>query len=173
MWVAGGAILLFGAACNRGADTDSSTTTSTSDTVATTPVTAGSSATTSPPVAAPESTTTTSEAPVLGIPEYRIVSRVAGDGGDIVVVLLDPTSYNELTDVDLQNVVGDVVEQFPPILEAHVVDSADAVEAVLAENPTPEQLALLDEHYFVRFEEGFRMVFVGQFDAVGDVILGS
>ncbi|MET0830868.1 MAG: hypothetical protein ABWY62_00690, partial [Acidimicrobiia bacterium] len=43
------------------------------------------------------------------IPEWEVVSRSDGDDGSTLVVLLDPESYQSLTDIDLQNVIADVV----------------------------------------------------------------
>lgn len=107
-------------------------------------------------------------------PEYTIYSRDPGEAGDTVVVLLDPDSYDSLTDIDLANVLADVVDRFPPaILTAYVVDDEAAAEAVLLASPTEADLELLDRHYFVRLEEGFRMVFAGPFSDTPIAILGS
>ena len=107
-------------------------------------------------------------------PEYRIAERIISvETGDTVVLLLDPTSYTSLSDLDLYDVIADAVDRFPPIFEAHVVDSPDAVSAVLTEEPDEEQRRTLDEHYFVRLEDGFRIVYVGQFDGTDDAVLGS
>lgn len=122
--------------------------------------------------------TTTSAAPgeegsTATFPRYQIVARETGDDGDVVVVLLDPESYDGLTDIDLQNVIADVVEEFPPVLEAHVLDSAEAAAIVLTDDPDEEAQALLDAHYFARLEEGFRIVYTGPFKSRGESILGS
>ncbi|NNF65673.1 MAG: hypothetical protein HKN07_15625 [Acidimicrobiia bacterium] len=164
-------LLLTTAACNRG-DADSTSTTTTSTLAATGAVTLAPATTTTSTTEAVD-TTVADPPPELGLPEYQIISRTPGEGGDTVVILLDPTSYDLLTDLDIQNVIGDVVERFPPILEAYVVDSNEVAEAVLLADPSEEQAALLDQHYFARLEEGFRMVFVGEFSAAGDAILGS
>lgn len=122
--------------------------------------------------------TTTTIAP-LGdpqIPTFTIVSREPGDDGDTVVVLLDTASYTSLTDIDLQNVISEVVDDYPPpIYVAHVIDSPDVAELVVA---PPEELdaveqGLLNIHHLVTLEEGFRIVFVGPFEESGTVILGS
>lgn len=90
-----------------------------------------------------------------------------------MILLLDPTSYTSLSDLDLYDVIADAVDRFPPIFEAHVVDSQDAVSAVLAEDPDDDQVETLAEHYFVRLEDGFRIVYVGPFEGTDDAILGS
>jgi hypothetical protein len=118
-------------------------------------------------------TTTTTEAPELSFPEYRIVSREATENGDIVVVLLDPSTYESLSDLDVHNVMSDLVEQFAPVFEAHVVETQAAADALFVESPTEEQQAELDNRYIARLEEGFRIVYVGRFEGIGDTILGS
>ena len=118
-------------------------------------------------------TTTTTEAPALAFPEYRIVSREAGESGDVVVVLLDPSTYESLSDIDIHNVMSDLVEQFSPVSEAHVVETQAAADALFVENPTEEQQTALDNSYIARLEEGFRIVYVGRFEESGVAILGS
>jgi len=118
-------------------------------------------------------TTTTTEAPELTFPEYRIVSREAGDNGDTVVVLLDPTTYESLSDIDIHNVMSDLVEQFAPIFEAHIVETEAAADALFVEEPTEEEETELANSYIARLEEGFRIVYVGRFAEVPAAILGS
>lgn len=163
---------LLAAACSSD-DAETTTTTATSTTAApVTSIQAAESTTTS--TAAPDSTTTTSVDPFgdASLPEYTIVSREPGADGDTVVVLLDDAT-GSLTDIDLQNIVVDVVERFPPVLTAHVIADAAASEAVLATVPTEEEQELLDRYYYVRLEEGFRLVFTGQFADTPTTILGS
>ncbi|NNF69260.1 MAG: hypothetical protein HKN01_05775 [Acidimicrobiia bacterium] len=123
-----------------------------------------------------EGSTTTSTTPPAGVftvPDYSIVERIDSDDGDIVVVQLDPASYDSLDSEDLINVVADVVDRFPPVGELHIVDSAAAAESVLLSNPSAAEAAELADHYFVRLEDGARIVFVNAFADAGQVILGS
>jgi hypothetical protein len=126
------------------------------------------------PTSTTSSTTTTAQSPEVSFPEYRIAERITSvETGDTVILLLDPASYTSLSDLDLYDVIADAVDRFPPIFEAHVVDSPDAVSAVLAEDPDDDQVGTLAEHYFVRLEDGFRIVYVGPFEGTDDAILGS
>ena len=118
-------------------------------------------------------TTTTTEAPELTFPEYQIISREAGDDGDTVVVLLDPTTYESLSDIDIYNVMSDLVELFSPVYEAHIVESQAAADALFVENPSEEQAAALTTGYVARLEEGFRIVYVGRFEESGVELLSS
>ncbi len=124
-------------------------------------------------VATTTTTTTTTTTPELAFPEYRIVSREAGDSGDIVVVLLDPTSYESLSDIDIHNVMSDLVEMFAPVYEAYIVESQAAADALFVEDPSEEEQTALDTAYIARLEEGFRIVYVGRFEDSGVAILGS
>ncbi len=170
-------LVLVGAACS-GDGSDDSSTTATSTTVAPVTSLAATGSTEAAPTtsASPSSSVTSSTAapgdPVT-FPQYTIVSREPGDSGDTVVVLLDTESYESLTDIDLANVLADVVDRFPPILTAYVVDDASAADVVLVASPTEAELEVLGRHYLVRLEEGFRMVFAGPFEDTPVAILGS
>ncbi|MDH3500769.1 MAG: hypothetical protein OEM97_11635 [Acidimicrobiia bacterium] len=118
-------------------------------------------------------TTSTTSAPI-GPPEYEIAKRNEAEAGATVVVLLDPNSYTSLSDLDLQGVIRDVYERFPPVLTVHVVDEAEAVDLVLLERAlTDDELTVLDAHYLARLEDGIRIVYVGPFDEFPIAILGS
>ena len=159
------ALALVVASCTS-SDEPAATTTTKAPTTSTTATTVPASTTTS--------TATTLAPPELSFPEYRIAERiVSAETGDTVILLLDPTSYTSLSDLDLYDVIADAVDRFPPIFEAPVVDSQDAVSAVLAEDPDDDQVETLAEHYFVRLEDGFRIVYVGPFEGTDDAILGS
>jgi hypothetical protein len=159
------ALALVVASCTS-SDEPAATTTTKAPATSTTATTVPASTTTS--------TATTLAPPELSFPEYRIAERiVSAETGDTVILLLDPTSYTSLSDLDLYDVIADAVDRFPPIFEAHVVDSQDAVSAVLAEDPDDDQVETLAEHYFVRLEDGFRIVYVGPFEGTDDAILGS
>jgi hypothetical protein len=165
--------LVLGAGACSGDDAEETTTTA-SDAVTTTSATQGNQASASTTTTTATTTSTSEGDPsTVTIPRYQIVSREAGEDGDILVVLLDPDSYDGLTDIDLQNVVAEVVDEFPPVLEAHVVDSPEAADVVLEADRTEEDDALLADHYLARLEEGFRIVFSGPFEGRGDMILGS
>lgn len=156
------AVVVVAAGCNNDSDDANSGTTSLA------PITTTSRAPST-------TTTTTTLAPLeeATAPRYEIVSRTTEDGGDVVVVLLDPASYDNLSDLDLYDVTADVVDQFPPVYEVHIVDTSDAALLVLQDELDDEERALLAKHYFVRLEEGFRIVYVGPFSSAGTAVLGS
>ncbi|MEN8234570.1 MAG: hypothetical protein ABFR89_06560 [Actinomycetota bacterium] len=154
------------ASCSSASD-ETSTTTST--TVAPTTTTTTVAPTTTTTTVAP-----TSAPAVPTFPEYRIAERVVSpETGDTVVLLLDPASYTTLSDLDIYDVIADAVDRFPPIFEAHVVDSPEAADSVLVEEPDEAQLAALENNYLARLEEGFRIVYLGLFEDSGTAVLGS
>jgi hypothetical protein len=129
-----------------------------------------------PPTTPPTSTTSTTLVPVeqLSSPEYQIVQRSAGEGtGDTVVVLLDSSSYETLTDIDLEDVIADVVRRFPPIATVHVIDDPAAANIVGNPDATEEQIASIEDHYFARLDDGFTITFLGPFAPAGATVLGS
>ena len=141
-----------------------------------TPVASGGQTSQTVTTAVPDDTsatpTTTRES--VGLPDYQIAYRGEGDDEATVVVLLDPESYTTLSDVDIQQIIRDVYDLFPPVSFAHVVDTQAAVELVVADRQLDEgELTLLSQHYLARLEEGIRIVYVGPFDQFPIAILGS
>ena len=165
MVVLAAVVLTVSAGCSSSADPTSTTaeavvvTTLPSTTMSTTSTT---SSTTLPPISQ------------LSPPAYRIVDRVPTDGpGDEVVVLLDPSSYDTLTDLDLYDLIAEVVELFPPIATLHVVDDAAAANAVAVADTSTTEMPVPSENYLARLENGFRIVYLGPFAASGTAVLGS
>lgn len=133
-------------------------------------------------IAEPQTTTTSTAAttttlpPIreLTAPEYQIVYRQpSGTVGDEVVVLLDTTTYDTLTDIDLHDIIAEVVELFPPISVLHVVDDADAADVVIDPDASEAERAVLANHYLARLEDGSTIVYLGPFAASGTSVLGS
>lgn len=132
-------------------------------------------------IAEPQTTTTTT-APTttlppireLTAPEYQIVHRQPTESaGDEVVVLLDTTTYDTLTDIDLHDIIAEVVELFPPISVIHVVDDADAADVVIDPDASEAERAVLTNHYLARLEDGSTIVYLGPFADSGSAVLGS
>lgn len=170
-----GLVVLLVAACSGDDESGDSTTTSASDsgTITSLSPTGGDTEAATADSTTTTSTTTTTETPELTFPEYRIISRESSDNGDTVVVLLDPTTYESLSNIDIHNVMSDLVEQFSPVNEAHIVETQAAADALFVEDPTEEEATALAAAYIARLEEGFRIVYVGRFEESGVEILGS
>ena len=152
-----------------GACTSSSEDTTTTTTLA--PVT-----TTNPPLTTTTTvaeTTTTSTLTQLTPPEYEIVSReVLDEGGEELVVELDPTSYQSLTDLDIYDIIAEVVGDNPDASIVHVVDSPDAAEVLANPESSDTDPAVLDDHYLARLE-GAEITYLGPFESSGEATLGS
>jgi len=163
--VAGGLVV---AACTGSGSVDTSST-------STTEASAPSSTTEVSTTVSVETTTTTSTpANPISPPEYRIVERTKTDApGDTVVVLLDDTSYESLTDIDLFDIIAEVVELFPPISEIHVVDSFVAANTVTNPEATSEDMQAIEANYLARLENGFTITYLGPFASSGSAELGS
>lgn len=120
------------------------------------------------------STTTTLPIVELSAPEYQIVRRIPDDdGGDELVILLDPTSYESLSDIDIQDLFAEVVELFPPVWTAHLVDDPAAVAVVIDDDASTAQLAEIENNYLARLDKGFEITYLGPFAESGTGVLGS
>ncbi len=161
------AVALVAAACTSSSTPESSTSSSF------TPLTT-SATVVSPPTTLSGPTTTTLPLSSLTPPEYAIVDRAETDApGDTVVVLLDDTTYTSLTDIDLYDVIAEVVDQFPPISELHIVDDAGAVNTVANPDATDEEVAMIEDNYLAHLEDGFKITYLGPFASSGTAVLGS
>jgi hypothetical protein len=161
------AVALIAAACTSDSAPESTTSSSL------TPLTTSATITATSPTVV-ETTTTTQPLSTLTPPDYAIVDRVETDApGDTVVVLLDDETYTSLTDIDLYDIIAEVVDLFPPISEMHIVDDVGAVNIVANPDATAEDIALIEDNYLVRLDNGFRITYLGPFAASGTAILGS
>jgi hypothetical protein len=152
-------LLAFGlllAACSKGAEPVLTTTT-----LPATTTTAASTTTPSTTSTTPEATTTTAGS----LPGYTVV---AGGAGGALVLLLDPGNYS---DIDIRNVVDDALERYGPS-DLYVVDSQEAADLVLVENPTAEEQKVLDAHEFAKVV-GDQLEFLGPYASSGTVSIGS
>ncbi len=160
-------VALIAAACTSGSAPES--TTSTGFTPLTTSATVESQSTT-----VDEATTTTQPPSTLTPPDYAIVDRAETDApGDTVVVLLDDESYTSLTDLDLYDIIAEVVNKFPPVSELHIVDDVGAVNTVANPEATTGEIALIEDNYLARLDNGVKITYLGPFAASGTAILGS
>jgi len=159
---------LVAAACTGSGSVDATSTS------ATAPVTPPTSAETTTTAAVSTTTTTIRAAKPITPPQYRIVERTKTDSpGDSVVVLLDDTSYESLTDLDLYDIIAEVVELFPPISEVHVVDDMSAANTVTDPEASAAEMQAIESNYLARLDDGFTITFLGPFATSGSAVLGS
>lgn len=130
--------------------------------------------TTVPPTVASTTTSTLAPLSTISPPQYQIVSRApTDDGRDEVVVLLDPSTYDSLSDIDIFDVIVEVVELFPPVAILHVVDDEVAANVVADPDASEEAKGVLEDHYLARLDGGFTITYLGPFASSGTAILGS
>jgi hypothetical protein len=151
------AVGLLAGACSRGTEPELTTTTTAAAVITTT-----TSAPTTTTTAAEDETTSTTAG---RLPSYSVV---AGRAGGTIVVLLEPGTY---TDIDIRNVIDDVIERFQPS-ETWVVDSQDAVDAVLKDPPDPADDEIVAAHVFAHLK-GTELQYLGPYEDVGTVSIGS
>ena len=115
-------------------------------------------------------TTTTLRGETIG--SYEVLVRLFGDNGETFHILIPEGAY---TDVDLENFIGDLIEDAPELWGAEVFDSEDALQAfVIPEDQrTEEQQALIDEHHFVSLVNGDTIRYQGPFLEFGEFVIGS
>lgn len=148
--------------------TSSDGTTTTTESGPVTTLATSTTSTTSP--------TSTTLAPItqLSAPEYQIVERIPLEtGGDEVIALLDPSTYDSLTDVDLFDIVAEIVDRFPPVTTLHIVDDPAAANVVANPDASEAERAAIAANYLARLENGFRIVYLGPFADSGSAVLGS
>ena len=173
------------AACNRDGEESPETIATTAATTATTstPVADAGGSTGDTPVAsepaepdrdaAPEeggesSTVATTEV-VAGLPSYEVVHRMIADGRETLVVVVEPGTYSN---VQLENLVYDIIEQFTPSA-AIVVDDRDVADLAVLEERTDEEQERLDAHTFLRIEGGVEVTFYGPYADFPGLTVGS
>ncbi len=155
------ALLLAAAACTSDPEEAGTTT------LLTLPDT-GAATTTTPPSTVPDATSGTTAPPEPVSIDYQVRHKSPAEGGDRLVVLIDPGTYS---DIDLENLIIDIMEENPDALDVDVIDSVDVLDAVVAD---PDGLTEQDAiHYLVRLVGGRTIQFLGPYEEFGQVAVGS
>ena len=154
---------MFLSAC----DSEEAELTTTSTLVTEAPAPADSTTTTVAPSEATTSTTVGSS-----VASFEVVAREAGDAGDIVYIIIPQAAY---TDVDMENFVGDLLEDGIATWGAEIFDDIVALEAYQKDESdrTEEEVELIDQHHFVSLVNGDTIRFQGPFEASGEILIGS
>jgi len=103
------------------------------------------------------------------IPPYEVLHRLIVDEVTTLVIEVEPGAY---TDVQLENLVYEVVDTYSPN-RAIVVDDRQAADLAIKDDLTPEEQTYLDEHTFLRIENGVEVTFHGPYAEVGELTVGS
>lgn len=171
-------LLVLGVACNRGDDAAGTTTlvTTVGGTVAggsVTGSTTGSGPATSNPSTTAAETTGTFPLAVDPISFEVALQNTSADGVESLVVVVPNEEY---TFDEMENLMRDVVEDYPRAESVRVVSDIAAVNAAARYNSDAalaEDAALLDEHLLVELVDGIRLVFRGPYEPMGEASLGS
>lgn len=154
-------------------DDDGGTSLSTSSTV----LTGGDGSDSSSTTTTPESTGSSSPGTTQGsvgttVESYEIIARESEDEGDILLILIPQATY---TDVDLENFIGDLIEDGTITWGAEIFDDASAIDAYREPRGqrSDEEKELIAQHHFASLVEGDTIVFRGPFESSGQVIIGS
>ncbi|MDH5422635.1 MAG: hypothetical protein OEY55_12600 [Acidimicrobiia bacterium] len=177
-------LMVLGVACNRGDDAAGTTTlvTTVGGTASTgtgTGIGTGSgSATDSDPATDTTSTTaadTTGSVPLAVDPiSFEVaLQNTSADGVESLVVVVPNDEY---TFDEMENLMRDIVDEYPQAESVRVVSDIAAVNAAARYNTDTalaEDTALLDEHLLVELVDGIRLVFRGPYEPMGEASLGS
>lgn len=106
------------------------------------------------------------------VAEHDVVNEVENDDGVERHVVIPDGAY---TDIDIENFVIDLLEQYPDLYGAEVFDDAAAAEAFLVPEAerTEEQTTLLEDHHFVSLTGRARIDFRGPFAEFPGGAIGS
>lgn len=160
-----GSLLLVLAACDSDGEAEL-TTTSSSIVGATTVPSSGSDGGDSG-----EDTTTTS---LVGeaVASHEVVLRESNDDGEVLYIVIPGGDY---TDIDLENFVGNLMENDEDVTSVEVFDSAEAVDVFLLEESeqTATDLVLINEHWLVSLVDGNRIIYRGPYEDSGEIAIGS
>lgn len=170
-------LLVLGAACNRG-DDEAGTTMVT--TVGGTLSSAPGSATTTESDADTNNSSTTA-APTTGSTRLALnpisfevaLQNTSQDGVESLVVVVPNEAY---TFDQMENLMRDVLEDFPTAESVRVVSDIAAVNAATRYNTDAalaEDAVVLDEHLLVELVDGIRLIFLGPYEPMGEASLGS
>ena len=106
------------------------------------------------------------------ITSFETVARISSENGEILYIVVPEGAY---TDVDLENFIGDLLENNPGLWGAEVFDSTEGPEVFVIpeEQRTEEQKQVLDEHHFVSLVGGDTIRYQGPFSEFGEILIGS
>ncbi len=130
------------------------------------------STTTTPP--GPTTTSTTTVGVLVGsaVDSYEVIARKSSGAGEVLYIVIPQGAY---TDVDLENFVGDLIENGAATWGVEVFDDVLAAEAYQKDEAarTDEEKTLIEQHHFVSLIDGDTIRYQGPFEASGEFVIGS
>lgn len=106
------------------------------------------------------------------VDDFEIVSRESTDDGETLYIVVPEGSY---TDVDMENFIGDLIDNDDAIESVEVFDDQAGYEAFLLDESdrTADDLVAIDEHHLVSLVDRSRIIFRGPYEEFGEVAIGS
>lgn len=170
-------LLLTTGACNRGDDAAASTTAATVASSSATTLRSGSAtqsgSQTSSTTSIASSTNGSTPAAVDPIPFEVASLKTTTDGVDVLIVVVGDEEY---TFDEMENLMRDIVDEYPAANSVRVVSDLAAVGAASRYDTADAQGAdgaILDEHFLVELVDGIRLIFRGPYEPMGQASLGS
>lgn len=116
--------------------------------------------------------TTTTSLVGESVASHEVISRESTDDGEVLYIVVPEGSY---TDVDLENFVGNLIENDDSIEDLEIFDDEEAVTAYLLDESdrTASDLALIDEHHLVSLQDRNQIIFRGPYAEFGETAIGS
>jgi len=114
------------------------------------------------------STTLTGQA----VASHEVVLRESTDDGEFLYIVVPEGDY---TDVDLENFLGNLIENDEEVTNVEVFDDAAAVTAFRLDDSdqTAADLVLISEHHLVSLSERNRIIYRGPYEEFGEIAIGS
>ena len=175
-------LMVFGIACNRGDDAAGTTTlvttvggTASSGTDAGTVTGSATDADSATSTTSTTTAETTGSVPLAVDPiSFEVaLQNTSVDGVESLVVVVPNDEY---TFDEMENLMRDIVDEYPQAESVRVVSDIAAVNAAArydTDAALAEDSALLDEHLLVELVDGIRLVFRGPYEPMGEASLGS
>ena len=175
-------LMVLGVACNRADDAAGTTTLvttvgGTASSGTETGTITGSTTDSDPATSTTATTTaeTTGSVPLAVDPiSFEVaLQNTSVDGVESLVVVVPNDEY---TFDEMENLMRDIVDEYPQAESVRVVSDIAAVNAAArydTDAALAEDSALLDEHLLVELVDGIRLVFRGPYEPMGEASLGS
>ncbi|NND84002.1 MAG: hypothetical protein HKN46_02525 [Acidimicrobiia bacterium] len=159
------------AGCNRESDTDVTTTVPAASTTTEAGAEESTTTTEADEPVVDESTPTTVAPPSVIELAYQVRFKGVTDGRNVVVLQIEEGTA---TDVALETLAREALDEFEPLAELHVVDAEEAVELVRLDpaSLTDEERSVLDQHHLLSVRDAV-LTYEGPFADLGEFVLGS
>lgn len=119
-----------------------------------------------------DGTSTTTTLAGEAVTGHEVILRESTDDGEYLFIVVPEGDY---TDVDLENFLGNLIENDENVTNVEVFDDADVVAVFRLDeaDQTAADLVLISEHHLASLEERNRIIFRGPYEEFGEIAIGS